>query len=430
VTVRSLEDIRPVDAVLLLLTDSYPYLIANEETFIEPQLDELAKAFHRVILVPSRTGGERARVPADVDVDERLAIANEAGGVTRLFRSVTSRLLWSEVRREWRRIPLSPAAIRRLLGSARRAESARDWFMSLGVQIDGGPIPYLAYTFWLDHSTVGLAAAKSRYPDLTVVSRINGGDIIEEHHHPPYLPFRRSTLRSLDRVYAVSEFGKRYLVQHYPWFEPRCQVSRLGVPDPGFITPARQRGVFVIASCSAVIAIKRVPLIAESVAEAAAKRPRSRFEWHHFGSGDQCPTLEAWVRSHMPSNVAVSLHGHTLPSQIMTFYRDTGVGAFLNASRSEGGCPVAIQEAASCSIPIIATNVGGNAEIVSDANGTLVTADPSPSDFGDAIVRLVDHPEEAGAKGAASRRIWDERFRADRNYREFAMTLRSLMEST
>lgn len=417
--------------VLLLFTDSYPYLVANEETFIEPQLDELSNVFNRVVLVPSRTGGGRASVRSEIEVDERLALANETGGgARRLARALRSCLLWSELLHEGRRIPMRRAAIRRLLGSARRAENARVWLGSFSAENATSTTAWLAYTFWLDHATVGLAAAKSRCPALRVVSRINGGDIIEEHHDPPYLPFRRATLKSLDRVYAVSEFGKRYLLERYPWMEARCEVSRLAVPDPGFRTSPRRQGVFLVASCSAIIPIKRVPLIADAVGYAAAQRPGTRFEWHHFGGGDQWPSLEERVRKGQPSNVEVSLHGHKPKDEIMAFYRDNGVDVFVNSSKSEGGCPVAIQEAASCSIPIIATNVGGNGEIVSDANGALVAADPANSDLADAIVRLVDDPAEARAKGAASRRIWEEHFRSDRNYRDFAMSLRRLMETT
>lgn len=44
---------------------------------------------------------------------------------------------------------------------------------------------------------------------------------------------------------------------------------------------------------------------------------------------------------------------------------------FVNMSLSEG-IPVSIMEAISFGIPIIATNVGGNAEIVNDETGVLI----------------------------------------------------------
>lgn len=62
---------------------------------------------------------------------------------------------------------------------------------------------------------------------------------------------------------------------------------------------------------------------------------------------------------------------------------------FVNVSPSEG-LPLSIMEACGCGIPVIATDVGGTHEIVSDGvNGFLLPSDCGPEDVAAAIKRFV-----------------------------------------
>ena len=79
-----------------------------------------------------------------------------------------------------------------------------------------------------------------------------------------------------------------------------------------------------------------------------------------------------------PQNAEGYLDGYVPIEQIMNYYRENPVDVIVNVSESEGGSPVSIMEALSCGIPAIATAVGGNPEIVSEQNGILLSANPSP----------------------------------------------------
>ncbi len=57
--------------------------------------------------------------------------------------------------------------------------------------------------------------------------------------------------------------------------------------------------------------------------------------------------------------------GYGSIDDLMLFFKENSVDLFINASITEG-TPVSIMEAISCGIPIIATDVGGNPEIVSE----------------------------------------------------------------
>jgi glycosyltransferase involved in cell wall biosynthesis len=123
----------------------------------------------------------------------------------------------------------------------------------------------------------------------------------------------------------------------------------------------------------------------------------------------------------MPSNVTASLPGYPGLDEVMRFYRREPVDVFVNASSSEG-TPVAVMEALSCGIPILATAVGGNPELVAKGNGVLVDPGSSPQQLGDALSRLVQDGEQT-PMGHLSFELWRERYDASRNYEDFADSL-------
>ena len=101
---------------------------------------------------------------------------------------------------------------------------------------------------------------------------------------------------------------------------------------------------------------------------------------------------------------------------------------FVNLSTTEGGAPVSIQEAISCGIPVIATNVGGNPEIVSERNGILLSPNPSPEEVAQALLMICDSPETARKMRIESRRVWEESYNADANFRAFAEQLKAIRQ--
>jgi glycosyltransferase involved in cell wall biosynthesis len=125
-----------------------------------------------------------------------------------------------------------------------------------------------------------------------------------------------------------------------------------------------------------------------------------------------------------PPNARGRLLGNVPNQEIMQHYKENPVDLFVNVSSTEGGAPVAIQEAISCGIPVIATAVGGNPEVVLEKNGILLDPNPKPRDIAAALFRIWDDPQQAAQMKQESRQVWQRNYDADVNFRLFADRLR------
>ncbi len=414
---------------LLLFTASYPYDIGAEQTFIDLEVRYLRKKFQRVVLVPRKCGGNLLSLPDGVEVETSYATLFAGSPLfSMLSRVIFSSSLYQEiVSLPW--LLLYPAALRRLLAFLVGAFLTRNWIEKWILYNQVDPANCLCYTYWFDQAAYGLGLAKQTYPSLKLVSRVHGYDLYEEYYyHPPYWPRRRATLSLLDRLFPDSQAGFHYLNSRYPEFSSIYELALLGVQDPGFQTRVSTDGIYRIVSCSMLEPVKRVELLLEGIANAARGRPEQRFEWRHFGNGDRRLELQNRANEIFPPNAKGFLSGYSTKEDLMRFYEENPVDVFVNVSATEG-TPVAVMEAISCGIPVIATAVGGNAEIVSEKNGLLIDADPSADQIGNTLLAFLDDHSLALSKRQGSRKVWQESYHADVNFRAFAERLKAISES-
>lgn len=411
---------------LILITGSYPYETAAEQTFLDPEIKVLVRNFERVVVVPELCAGQRCQVPQGVQIEEEYArLRQSTGGKVRaFFRSLRSLLLYKEIASRpatlWQ-----PFSLKRLFRFVNGAELAKRWVSNFIKQHRLEETQLIFYTFWLDASSLGLGLAKQNHPGIVLVSRAHGYDLYEWRSPNNYIPCRKESLKSLDGLFPDSEAGRQYITGRYPWFKTLCQTARLGVSDPDFITAPSTDGVFRIVSCSFVVPVKRVDLLMEGIALAAKQRPGQHFSWHHIGTGPLREKIATVAQATMPSNARSYFPGYTSPKDLMQFYRDTPADLFVNVSVTEG-TPIAVMEAISCGIPILATAVGGNPEIVSEHNGKLLSADPSPAEIAAAILDFLDNPVSTLEKREGSRRMWHDNYNAEVNFQTFADQLKSI----
>ena len=112
----------------------------------------------------------------------------------------------------------------------------------------------------------------------------------------------------------------------------------------------------------------------------------------------------------------VILHGYVSNQSLINFYQNQHVDLFVNVSSSEG-LPVSIMEALSFGIPVIATDVGGTSELVSDKVGELISSTFTSDSLGQNIEKLLNlNSEELLLLRSNARSIFELKVNAKINY--------------
>jgi glycosyltransferase involved in cell wall biosynthesis len=101
---------------------------------------------------------------------------------------------------------------------------------------------------------------------------------------------------------------------------------------------------------------------------------------------------------------------------------------FVLPSRSEGFSN-AIVEAMAASLPVVATNVGGNAEAVEDGVTGFIVPSDDPVTLSAAITQLISNPSQAKAMGEAGRNLVMEKFTTEAMMSKIAACYRNLLVS-
>jgi glycosyltransferase involved in cell wall biosynthesis len=122
-----------------------------------------------------------------------------------------------------------------------------------------------------------------------------------------------------------------------------------------------------------------------------------------IGDGSERPRLEEFARTHGLEH-RVRFHGIVADAaRYMKAY-----DVFVLSSRSEG-TPVTLLEAISAAVPVVVTRVGGVPDVVTSAEGILVSSE-APPELARGIVSVLDDPAAAAARAAAARAKLDAEF--------------------
>ncbi len=405
--------------ILILFTTSYPYDFASEQTFLQREIPYLEGKFDKVVIVPRVCRGNKLDVPHGVEVDE--SFADYIKIKSNIFRFVINVLNSKTVCQELGSQPsllLFPAKLLRLILFSGRAEITKNWLRNWLAARHFDDSSVILYSYWFDDIAMGLGLIKKTNPQIKLVSRAHGYDIYEELYFPFYWPLRKLALANLDKLFSVSYSGSDYFRNRYPEFSHLYETNRLGVENPGFISKPSVSGTLRVVSCAYISPLKRIDLLLEGIVFAARLRPDQKFEWSHFGDGGNWTKIKERSLKELSPNLTIHLPGFVSQEELLNFYQTHEIDVFVNVSSTEG-IPVSIMEAISCGIPVIATAVGGNVEIVSERNGFLLDQNPKPREIAEALFVILDHPELMLKKRQGSWAVWDEKYNASRNFKMF-----------
>ena len=269
-----------------------------------------------------------------------------------------------------------------------RAALSSDAYKQVVKLVNASDNPIL-YFYWGDNLawTIPYLKKEIKNNDLKIIIRLHGSDLYENLKHN-YAPLRSAIFSAVDTIVPISEHGYNYIFNKYPKFSAKVFLSRLGVFDNGLNYNIQNLSKeFTIVSVSNVVALKRLNLLFD-----ALQKTQSKITWHHFGDGVLMNDLSNAIKNKR-QGLNVILHGYVSNQSLINFYQNQHVDLFVNVSYSEG-LPVSIMEALSFGIPVIATDVGGTSELVSDKVGELISSTFTSDSLGQNIEKLLNLKSE------------------------------------
>lgn len=395
--------------VLLLFTSSFPF--GKGEQFIETEILFLAKAYKEVHIYPLDCTGYERPLPANAFV-KKVALYKPYSRASMMLRRGIKLLSLYKQQLRLSRHPEEYKGkfghhFRFLMHRVADAETLADQIRSYDVGTT------VVYSYWFNVWTMVLLFGKTLglHP-FQVLTRAHGGDLDEAQNKAGYFAFRSTEIRLVDRVFAVSEYGRQLLASQYPQSAEKFSVSRLGVSDHGN-NPHSESPVFRIVTCSFVYGLKRLHLVAEILSHLKFK-----VEWIHFGEGELLDDLKSRAAK-LPAHVTSEFRGLVSNQEILNYYASAQVDLFMNVSELEG-IPVSIMEAISFGIPVTGCRICGVPEIVTAETGFLLEKEFDVKEAAERISAYRDlsyhHKSEfrAGVKA-----FWSKNFNANANYPAF-----------
>lgn len=395
---------------LVLLTQGFPY--GQVEPFIDNELVELAQRFSRVTVVPltARAGRPIRQLPPGVELEDIFPLPRRQIGkiVAELPRALHMQKGLSARQKLFEVLWLTKMAA--LAAQVRKRLAA-------------GDERRIYYGYWLSNTAAVAQILHSGDERSIAVARGHGGDIYMHRAARGFHPGRRHH-RQLRHVFPVSNAGVVALQEQ--GFDPaRLSVARLGVtqsPIAKYVPEHQWRMV----TCSNTAPVKRLDLIARAVALLADQGYPIR--WLHVGDTQMAQGSLADLLSHLGSPPTVLSAAGRLPAtQVREAIRDFAPHVFVNASSTEG-VPVAVMEAFSLSLPVLATDAGGTGEIVRDRdNGHLLPVEICANELAEAIKNFAELPQDTVRRYRnAALETWRSVCDAHTNYQHFATALERL----
>lgn len=412
--------------VAVLLTHRYPY--GRGEEFVHQEAGYLAQGFSRLIIIPEEKSAARRTLPGEAALEE---LSWELPGRlkrwlfygTALFRPAFIGEVINIMRRY--RIKLSFSLVKHLIFylflahlKARGIEKCITPLLREGNEVT-------LYSYWSGLLAVAAARVKNKMKrGVKLVIRAHGGDLYFERSPYQYIPLRRFLYKACDYMSFVTRQGQLYFTEkHQIRASEKMGVDYLG-SEKMEMSGAFDTKVFHMLSCSHVIPLKNIRLIAEALRGVDQRR----VEWIHVGDGAMYETVKKSCEEILSGSPHVSVRfvGYLPPEDLKAFYKESFFHLFVNVSHSEG-LPVTIMEALSAGIPVMAPDIGGIGECIHEQNGLLLTSSPGPEEVREGILKFIRLDEqEWRAYSREALRTWEAMFSPDRTAALFVKKIRDV----
>lgn len=407
---------------LILLTNYYPF--HKGEEYLESEIEYLSKNYKKIYIISTMVSNEMQQtrpVPENavvLPIGIKHSINGKAKMVLRQFRTISKDKIKTKMIKEDSKGNLSHKLYcyyfeSRAMDVYNRVENKLNEYDF--EQYDSITV----YSYWLYITARVAVELKNKYfkeNNPYTISRAHRYDLYEEAAPLKYLPERDYLLKSLDAIYPCSQDGVDALNKTYPAYKEKVSVERLGTISTNVLSNTMNDKLYIV-SCSVVRKVKRIDLLIQALVELEKKN--IPYFWTHIGGGPEFERIKKLAKSKLNME-QVKFTGFVKNQEVLNWYKENPATVFVNLSASEG-VPVAIMEAISMGLPVVATDVGGTREIVEiGENGYLLDKDCTITEIVESLNEFHKMDNEQYKKMCDNAlEIWKERSNAKVLYSEF-----------
>jgi glycosyltransferase involved in cell wall biosynthesis len=228
-----------------------------------------------------------------------------------------------------------------------------------------------------------------------------------------------------DAVFAVSELVRQHCIEEDRIAPDRVQTiyNGLDLADWSTSSPSgNPKDRLLVTTTGNIRHVKGHDIFIKAAAAIVPKFPNVCFS---IAGGVLEPNyfeeLQALVR-----NLNLGDHFHFAGGVTNLHEHLSAADIFVLPSRSEGFSN-AIVEAMAASLPVVATNVGGNAEAVQDGVSGFIVPSEDPQALAAAIMQLLADPDKAKAMGSAGKQRVAEKFTIEAMMMQTTTTYKKLL---
>ena len=340
---------------LIFLTNHWPY--PPGETFLTSDLEAISQHIDEILVIPVGLSFEESSEPYSISSKIQVNVKpvtlavktwNRWGKLRRTIKGLTRLDI---LRSERSRKPSHPWPI--IIGELAQSLLLKDAIAQTTTLSKDDII----VAYWANRPATIAALLAEDHPEINSISFGHGGDIYASRVNYPHFPLQKWALHRMDRILSVSNAGREHLKSEFPEVQHRILTHRLGVVSTDVKNPKNTTDTLHILSLSSLVGVKRVHLIAQAMPSISRK-----IRWTHIGDGPERTNILSSL-TNLPPHVEVEFLGNLPHPSVLQYMKTEPVDLMLNTSSSEG-VPVSIMEAYSHGIPVVATDVGGNSEIV------------------------------------------------------------------
>lgn len=373
---------------LIIITRGYP-ANAEELSFLVQEM-EITKKYYDILIIPKYIIEERDITDCNYPIIPCVNNFNILQKFMYLLLTLFDNRIWKECIIFIRNKRFNFNAFRNIISEGYFSKHL-DIILNKALSRIPNNEKVVLYSYWHDYGLLSLTKIKRK--NTITITRIHGFDLYNERCEWGHQCFKEQLEKKLDRVIFISNYGMQYYLENFLTKKSDYEkfvVNYLGVTKQHFVPYSKQEK-FHLISCANLVPLKRVDKIVESL----SKMDEFDIEWTHIGGGPQLIEVKKQAQKLLDNKKNIEYHftDNMDNKEVLNLYSNKYFDCFILLSETEG-LPVSIMEAMSFGIPVIANNVGGINEIVTNNNGCLLHSYEDVDSISNAILSMFKLPME------------------------------------